>query len=304
MNTLFPLVDPRISDVLANRSRPLLSYEFFPPKSETGMMKLDDCITGLADTHPDFVTVTYGAGGSTQEKTFEIAERLRESRYRPVMPHLTCVGKTREELRAIADDIHDRGFRNIMTLRGDPPRGQETFVPADGGLSCARDLVQLLRERSDDFCLGVAGYPEGHPESRGEQIEMDYLKSKIDAGADFITTQLFLDNDPFYRFRDRCTAAGIQVPILPGLMPALSGEQIRRIAGMCGAALPGELMGKLARTEGDAEGQLEVGILWCTEQILDLLRQDVPGIHLYILNQIRPAMSYKLARTILDSIRV
>lgn len=300
MDSLFPLADPTIEQLLHDSSRPLLSYEFFPPKSEGAMGKLQNTISGLMDSSPDFVTVTYGAGGSTQEKTFEIAENLREQNFTPVMPHLTCVGKTRDQLHEVADDIYQRGFRNIMTLRGDPPKGQKVFTPAEGGLACARDLVSLLKERHTDFCLGVAGYPEGHPESRGEQSELDYLKSKIDAGGSFITTQLFLDNDSFYRFRDQCDTAGMTQPILPGLMPAMSSDQIKRIADMCGASLPNELMKRLSKAGDDREAQIQTGILWCTEQILDLLRNGVPGIHLYILNQIRPALSYQLAKTFLD----
>lgn len=300
MASLFPLTDPTIDQLLHHSTRPLLSYEFFPPKSDTAMQKLRDTISGLTGTSPDFVTVTYGAGGSTQGKTLEIAEDLREKNFKPVMPHLTCVGKTREELMAVADEIYDRGFRNIMTLRGDPPKGAENFVPADGGLSCARDLVILLKTRHADFCLGVAGYPEGHPESRGPDREMDYLKSKIDAGGSFITTQLFLDNELFYRFRDRCQAAGITAPIFPGLMPAMSSDQIKRIASMCGAFIPRPLWEKLEKAGDEAEAQQQAGILWCTEQILDLLRHGVPGIHLYILNQVRPTLAYSLARAFLD----
>jgi len=300
MSAPIPQPDPTIETLLKNSDRPLLSYEFFPPKSDGAMGKLQDTITGLSSTSPDFVTVTYGAGGSTQGKTFEIAENLRAQGFRPVMPHLTCVGKTRDELCDVADQIYDRGFRNIMTLRGDPPKGQETFTPADGGLSCAQELVTLLKERHPDFCLGVAGYPEGHPETRGEKEELDYLKSKLDAGGSFITTQLFLDNASFYRFRDRCEAAGINVPILPGLMPAMSIRQIQRIATMCSSTIPEQLLSKLMKAEEDVEAQVQTGILWCTEQILDLLRQGVPGVHLYILNQVRPTLSYTLAKTFLD----
>jgi methylenetetrahydrofolate reductase (NADPH) len=225
---------------------------------------------------------------------------LRQNNYRPVMPHLTCVGHTREELHEIADTIYDQGFRNIMTLRGDPPQGETAFVPPAGGLGSARELVELLKSRHPDFCLGVAGYPEPHPESRGRQQDMDYLKSKVDAGASFITTQLFLENDHFYRFAGDCERAGIQVPIVPGLMPALSLGQIRRITSMCQAELPSALESKLAKAGDDAEAAMNVGILWCTEQIIDLLKNGVPGIHLYILNQIRPAMAYQLAQTFIE----
>ncbi|WFB34476.1 methylenetetrahydrofolate reductase [Kiritimatiellota bacterium B12222] len=300
MKNASPLVDTPISELLQNRSRPLLSYEFFPPKSEKGMSSLQDATEGLIDTHPDFVTVTYGAGGSTRELTFEIATLLRRFGYGPIMPHLTCVGNTEAELHEIADQIFAEGYRNIMTLRGDPPQGQENFEVTQGGLANARDLAQLLKARHPAFCLGVAGYPEGHPESQGHAIDMDYLKSKVDAGASFITTQLFLDNDYYYRFVDRCEKAGITLPILPGIMPALSLGQIQRITSMCGATLPNALAEKLTHAGEDKEAAMNSGILWCTEQIVDLLQHDVPGIHLYILNQIRPAMSYQLARTFIE----
>lgn len=300
MNTLSPIVDPPISDLLQKRKRPLLSYEFFPPKTENGMLSLQEAVEGLLDTSPDFVTVTYGAGGSSRNLTFEVAALLRRFRYGPVMPHLTCVGSSREELNQLADEIYADGYRNIMTLRGDPPKGQENFVTPDKGLACARDLAQLLKQRHPDFCLGVGGYPENHPESRGEQIDLDYLKSKVDAGAGFITTQLFLENHHYYRFVERCEKAGIEVPIIPGIMPALSLGQIQRITGMCGAQLPQALSDKLHRAGDDGEAVLNAGILWCTEQIIDLLQHDVPGIHLYILNQIRPAMAYQLAQTFIE----
>lgn len=294
------IVEPTISELLQKRQHPLLSYEFFPPKTEKGMQSLQNAVEGLRDTAPDFVTVTYGAGGSTRNLTFEIAALLRRFRYGPVMPHLTCVGSSREDLHELADQIYNDGYRNIMTLRGDPPKGQENFIIADGGLACARDLAELLKARHPEFCLGVAGYPEGHPESQGQQIDMDYLKSKVDAGADFITTQLFLENHHYYRFVERCEQAGIHIPILPGIMPALSLAQIQRITGMCGATLPQPLAEKLNQAGDDTEAALNTGILWCTEQIIDLLKHGVPGIHLYILNQIRPAMAYQLAQTFIE----
>lgn len=303
MADLPPFSDTRIGDLLQAGERPLLSYEFFPPKTEAGMAALREAVEGLAHTQPDFVTVTYGAGGSTRTLTLDVAELLRRFRYQPVMPHLTCVGSSRDELRAIADQLWDNGFRNIMTLRGDPPKGESSFTPPADGLGCARDLVTLLKERHPDFSLGVAGYPEGHPEAAGAAEEMDYLKSKVDAGADFITTQLFLENSHYYRFVDRCRAAGITVPILPGLMPALSLGQIRRITAMCGATLPPELEKRLENAGDHPERALSAGILWCTEQIVDLLQNGVPGVHLYILNQIRPAMAYQLAKTFMEMTR-
>jgi len=303
MSPLLPPADPTLADRLAQADRPLLSYEFFPPKNEKGLVSLQATIEGLLYSRPDFVTVTYGAGGSTRNLTFEIAELLRRFRFGPVMPHLTCVGSSRAELEDIADRIHADGYRNIMTLRGDPPKGAEAFVPAADGLACARDLVHLLKKRHADFCLGVAGYPEGHPESTGPGAEMDYLKSKIDAGASFVTTQLFFDNRHYHRFVDRCRAAGITVPILPGIMPALSLSQVHRITSLCGASLPQGLVESLESAGGEGDSARNAGILWCTHQIVDLLQKGVPGVHLYILNQVQPALAYELAKTFLDLTR-
>jgi methylenetetrahydrofolate reductase (NADPH) len=303
MSSTSPPIDPPISRLLKDADRPLLSYEFFPPKGEKGMASLQATVESLKDTSPDFVTVTYGAGGSTRNLTFEIASLLRRFRYNPVMPHLTCVGSSEGELIEIADQIHEEGFRNIMTLRGDPPHGEAQFVTAEGGLACARDLVKLLKSRHPDFCLGVAGYPEPHPDSRGDAEDLDYLKAKQDAGADFITTQLFFQNHHYYRFREKCGRAGIRIPIIPGIMPALSLGQIQRITSMCGAELPLPLLGKLEAAGNDKVASMNTGILWCTEQLIDLLEKDVPGIHLYILNQIRPALTFQLARTFLQMTR-
>lgn len=295
--------DPRIADLLRSADRPLLSYEFFPPKTEAGLRSLEQTVQGLSHTRPDFVTVTYGAGGSTQNLTFEVAALLRRFHFHPVMPHLTCVGASREDLHQIAERIHEEGFRNVMTLRGDPPKGMTDFQATENGLSCARDLVALLKTRHPDLCLGVAGYPEGHPDAVSTDSEIAYLKEKVDAGADFITTQLFFDNTDYYRFRDRCEQAGISVPILPGIMPALSLPQIRRFLSMCGSALPPELEKRLEIAGDDKEKSMNAGILWSMEQIVDLLQNDVPGIHLYVLNQIRPAMAYQLAQTFMEMTR-
>ncbi len=303
MSPISPLIDPSISTLLEEAGRPLLSYEFFPPKNDAGMVSLQDTVEGLLNTRPDFVTVTYGAGGSTRNLTFEVAELLRRFRYRPVMPHLTCVGSDRADLEHLADRIHADGFRNIMTLRGDPPRGESRFSATPGGLGSARELVDLLKQRHPDFCLGVAGYPEGHPEARSEEEEMAYLKAKVDAGASFITTQLFLDNRYYFRFVERCRAAGITVPVIPGLMPALSLAQIRRITSMCQAALPRPLEEKLEGAGGDSHEEQNIGIVWCMEQIVGLLEHGVPGVHLYILNQIRPALAYQLARRFIELTR-
>ena len=282
--------DANIANIFKEKAGPLLSYEFFPPKTEKGYANLTNVIDVLGDTAPDFVTVTYGAGGSTQTKTLEVCATLKQADFGPVMPHLTCVGSTRDELEEIAHKIYDAGYRNIMTLRGDPPGGEAEFVPPADGLGNARDLVRLLRSLYDDFCCGVAGYPETHPEAISVDDEMAYLKEKVDAGASFITTQLFFDNDHYYRFVDRCTSVGIEVPILPGVLPASSLKQLTRFTSLCGASLPHDLQAQLEAAGGEGDTVIEIGIEWCVAQIEDLLASGAPGIHLYILNQARPAL--------------
>lgn len=279
--------DTPIHDLLAKRTRPLLSYEFFPPKSETANANLLRAIDTLKDTDPDFVTVTYGAGGSTRAATLDISSHLRAEGLGPVMPHLTCVGSSQDELRDIADEIYDRGFRSIMTLRGDPPKGDTTFTPAPDGLAYANDLVRLLKAQHADFSCGVAGYPESHPESTSADDDLRYLKQKVDDGADFITTQLFFDNQLFFDFRDRCENAGITIPILPGLLPASSLKQVERFTQLCGATFPPELRERMAAAGGEGPEAEDVGVQWCLEQVQGLLDNNVAGVHLYVLNKSR-----------------
>jgi methylenetetrahydrofolate reductase (NADPH) len=208
-----------------------------------------------------------------------------------VMPHLTCVGHSRAELSEVADRIYAGGFRNIMTLRGDPPKGQTEFVPYKDGLRYASDLVGLLKERHPDFCLGVGGYPEKHPEAPSADVDLTNLKRKVDAGAAFVTTQLFFDNSVYYRFLDRCQAAGIKVPIVPGIMPVLSLKQIQRFTQMCGATLAAKLVKRL-EAAGDTPDVVEtVGIDWALSQIRDLIANGAPGYHLYILNRAKSGLA-------------
>ena len=207
------------------------------------------------------------------------------------MPHLTCVGHSRVELGGIADRIHAGGFRNIMTLRGDPPKGQTEFVPYQDGLRYATDLVALLKARHADFCLGVGGYPETHPEAPSAEADLQNLKRKVDAGAAFVTTQLFFDNQVYYRFVNRCRKAGIAVPIVPGIMPALSLKQIQRITGMCGTALPADLARRLESAGDNTEAMEAAGLDWAITQIRDLLGHGIPGYHLYILNRAKGALA-------------
>jgi methylenetetrahydrofolate reductase (NADPH) len=208
-----------------------------------------------------------------------------------VMPHLTCVGHTRGELEVLADQIHAQGFRNIMTLRGDAPKGATTFPVLPDGFRHATELVALLKRRHPDFCLGVAGYPEKHPEAPSLEADLTHLKRKVDAGADFITTQLFFDNAVYYRFVERCRAEGITVPIVPGIMPVLSLKQIQRFTQLCGSTLPAQLAARLEVAADNADVVEMVGIDWALHQIRGLLANGAPGYHLYILNRARGALA-------------
>jgi methylenetetrahydrofolate reductase (NADPH) len=282
--------NPAISE-LFKAGRPLRSLEFFPPKDEAGVEALRHTSEALRKIQWDFVSVTYGAGGTTRERTAQVSQILKDECGFTVMPHLTCVGHSREELNAIADQLHAQGFRNIMTLRGDPPKGSTIFEVAKDGLAHASELVTLLKARHPDFCLGVAGYPEKHPEAASLDADMDHLKRKVDLGGDFITTQLFFDNEVYHRFVDRCRKAGITVPIVPGIMPVLSLKQIQRITSLCGATLPPRLARRLEMTSENADVVEIVGIDWALTQIRDLLAHGAPGYHLYILNRAKGALA-------------
>jgi methylenetetrahydrofolate reductase (NADPH) len=282
--------DRPISELFA-QSRPLRSLEFFPPKDEAGVEILRGTAAALRRMNPDFVSVTYGAGGTTRDRTAQVSEIMRREFGYTVMPHLTCVGHTRADLTEIADRIHAGGFRNIMALRGDPPKGETTFTPFHDGLRYAGDLVALLKSRHADFCLGVGGYPEKHPEAPSAAADLAHLKRKVDAGAAFVTTQLFFDNAAYYRFVDRCRAAGITVPIVPGIMPVLSLKQVQRFTTMCGAALPQKLLTRLEVAAENTEVVETIGIDWALTQIRDLLAQGAPGYHIYIMNRAKGALT-------------
>jgi methylenetetrahydrofolate reductase (NADPH) len=282
--------DRPISELLAS-GRVLRSLEFFPPKDDAGVESLRATAGALRRIQPDFVSVTYGAGGTTRDRTAQVSTLLRSEFGFTVMPHLTCVGHSRAELDALADRIHAGGFRNIMTLRGDPPKGATEFQPAPDGLRHASELAALLKARHADFCLGVAGYPEKHPEAPSLEADLGHLRRKVDAGADFITTQLFFDNDVYHRFVDKCRAAGITVPIVPGIMPVLSLKQIQRFTQMCGASLPARLTTRLEAAADHAEVVETIGIDWALGQIRGLIAAGAPGYHLYILNRAKGALA-------------
>src|SRR3954462_11336996 len=282
--------DRPISELFAQQ-RPLRSLEFFPPKDDAGVEALRQTATALKRIAPDFVSVTYGAGGSTRERTAQVSRLLRTETGFTVMPPLTCVGHSRDELYGVADQLHEGGYRNIMTLRGDPPKGQTEFVPYKDGLRYGSDLVALLKARHADFCLGVGGYPERHPEAPSLEVDLVNLKRKVDAGADFITTQLFFDNTVYFRFVEKCRAAGITIPIVPGIMPVLSLKQIQRFTAMCGATLPAKLITRLEVAAENTDVVETIGIDWALTQIRDLLAQGASGYHLYILNRAKSALA-------------
>lgn len=287
-----------ISERLAHK-RPVFSFEFFPPKTEKGEAVLWTSLQRLAPLGPDFVSVTYGAGGSTRDKTLELVGRIKAELGLEPVAHLTCVGSTRDEIARIADRLGELGVRNILALRGDPPRGAEKFEVTKGGFAYATELVAFLRERTD-FCIGAACYPEVHPEASDAAADLRYLKQKVDAGADYLVTQLFFDNRYFREFSESARAAGIDVPILPGIMPVSSRAQIKRFTSMCGATIPGPLDRRLAQVEGDAIETFWTGVTYAAAQCRDLLepvaqdhvqrvfgprRLGAPGIHFYTLNK-------------------
>lgn len=283
------LADRPISDLFASR-KTVRSLEFFPPKDDAQMEMLHNSASALQRIAPDFVSITYGAGGTTRERTARSAALLKKDFGFTVMPHLTCVGHSRTELNDIADRLHADGFRNIMTLRGDLPR-DPNFQPAPDGLRYAAELVALLKARHSDFCLGVAGYPEKHPQAPTLGADLDNLKRKVDAGADFITTQLFFDNSLYYRFVEQCRERDINVPIIPGIMPVLSLKQIKRFTEMCGAHLPAKLVTRLEAAQENPDVVEIIGLDWAFTQIRGLLANGAPGYHLYIMNRAKSALA-------------
>ena len=280
----------RIDQVIGLGGRPAVSFEFFPPKTDAGFAALYQTIDELKPLAPSYVSVTYGAGGSTRSKTLELTERIQRELGIRSMAHLTCVGHTRDDLGGILDELWNAGVRNVLALRGDPPQGQSTFQATDGGFANADDLVAFAAARHD-FCLGVAGYPEGHPQCLNLTRDLEHLKRKVDAGGDFVVTQLFFDNDLFYRFRDAARAMGIKVPIVAGIMPILNVAQIKRFVGMCGAKIPQSLLLRLEAVEADAEAVHSAGVDYATQQCRDLIANGVDGLHFYTLNKSKATAS-------------
>jgi methylenetetrahydrofolate reductase (NADPH) len=266
-----------------------LSFELFPPKTPQSEEQLYQHLRELLAFRPSYVTCTYGAGGSTREKTLDVVDRVRREFGQCVASHLTCVGSTVDDLRAYLAEADRRTIRNIVALRGDPPRGASEFRPVEGGLSFANELVALIRREFSHFGIAVAGYPETHQEAPSPAADIQNLKKKVDAGADVVITQLFYDNADFYDFRDRCRKAGITAPIVPGVLPVTNLAQIQRITSLCKARLPASFLEELQSADDD-EGQFKAGVEFATRQVQDLVDHDVPGVHFYVLNK-SPATS-------------
>jgi methylenetetrahydrofolate reductase (NADPH) len=262
-----------------------LSFELFPPKTEQGEASLFEHVARLVEFRPSFITCTYGAAGSTQGKTLQIVSRVRRDFRLPVATHLTCVGRTVDQLREYLRQARQEGIEYVVALRGDPPRGDSSFTPVDGGLRYANELVSLIRAEFPEFGVAVAGYPETHQEAPSPEIDLANLVRKVDAGADVVITQLFYDNADFFRFRDRCETAGISVPIVPGLLPVTNFAQIQRITSLCGARLPADFIRRLEESGDDVQAQFAVGVEFATKQTQALLDAGVPGIHFYVLNR-------------------
>ena len=279
----------QVKEILA-RQQPSFSFEFFPPKTEDGVSRLFDTIDELMPLKPSYVSVTYGAGGTTRELTGSLVTRIQQETGLTVVSHLTCVGHTREEIRTILTRYQPQGVENVLALRGDPPKGRPDFVHPADGFPYAADLVAFIKHEFPSFCIGVAGFPEGHPATPNRLQEIEYLKAKVDAGADYIVAQLFFDNRDFYDFRERCELAGIRVPIIAGIMPITSRQGLTRMAELAaGARIPARLLRAVGRAENDVF-VAKVGVHWATQQVLDLLDQGVSGIHFYTLNTSRETL--------------
>jgi methylenetetrahydrofolate reductase (NADPH) len=268
-----------------NPSKPCFSFEFFPPKSAEGEEQLWQTLEELRPLEPGFVSVTYGAGGSTRDRTIELVTGIKERTGIEAMAHLTCVGHTRDELLEILDRLAAARIENVLALRGDPPQGQTAFTPRDGGFQHAAELVELITETGAGFCTGCAGYPEGHLETPSRETDLLHLKRKVDAGCDFVISQLFFDNAFYFDFVERARQVGINVPIVPGIMPITNVDQVQRFVRLCGATIPMRLALELERTKGNPQAVMHLGVAHATVQCMELLTRGVPGIHFFTLNK-------------------
>ncbi|XZE19445.1 methylenetetrahydrofolate reductase [NAD(P)H] [Pirellulaceae bacterium SH449] len=261
-----------------------LSFELFPPKTEEGVGPLLNTVGDLMKFNPDFFTCTYGAGGSTRDRTLQILEKVKQQFSIPVASHLTCVGSTVDQLRGYLNAAIEIGTDYIVALRGDPPKGETEFRQTDGGFRYANDLVRLIKSEYSPLGIAVAGYPEVHQEAPSMETDLINLKRKVDAGADIVVTQLFYKNEDYFRFVDRCRAIAINIPIVPGILPVTNLAQIQRIASLCKASLPESFINRL-QSNSEADWQHKVGVEFAREQVAELLQQGVPGVHFYVLNK-------------------
>jgi methylenetetrahydrofolate reductase (NADPH) len=287
----------RIDQILASKGEPVFSFEFFPPRTPEGMDGLWEALGILRELGPDYVSVTYGAGGATRDGTVEVSSRLRNKLGLETMTHLSCVGETVEGLEAMLGRIEASGIENLLALRGDPPRGETEFKRPAGGLSSAAELAAFVSERND-LAIGGSCFPEVHPEADSLEADLAYLRTKVEGGASFLITQLFFDNRVFFDWLAAARRAGIDVPIIPGVMPITSYAQIRRFCEICEATIPEPLADAMEALDGDADAEQELGIAYAARQCEDLLAAGAPGIHFYTLNK-APA-----TRAILGALRV
>jgi methylenetetrahydrofolate reductase (NADPH) len=287
----------RIDEIIAAGGDPVFSFEFFPPKTEEGERNLFEALEALRPLEPSFVSVTWGAGGSTRETTIGIVSQIRANHGLEAMAHFTCVGATTDDLHAALRQMRDAGIDNVLALRGDPPRGEERFVATAGGLAYATELTRLAAA-DYDFCLVGACYPEVHPEAPDRTTDLAHLREKVEAGARVLVTQLFFDNEAYFRFVEEARAAGIEVPIVAGIMPITNAEQIKRFTSMCGATIPEPLLDALEQRRDDPDAVADLGVAYATLQCAELLARGAPGIHFYTLNR-SPA-----TRAILSALRL
>ena len=275
---------------LYQRQKRTFSFEFFPPKTPEGEQKLFETVAQLKTLGPSFVSVTYGAMGTTRANTIRLVAKIKNEIGIEAAAHLTCVGHTQDEIEAVLGELQDRGIENIVALRGDPPQGETEFKPVPSGFRYASELVRFIRRHprfARAFSLAVAGYPEGHVECRDKARDLDHLKAKVDGGADAVITQLFFNNADYFDFLERARKTGIKVPIVPGIMPVTHGPQIQKFASMCGAAIPESMRQAIARFGEDTPSVEAYGIEYATRQCEGLLKNGVPGIHFYTLNKSR-----------------
>jgi len=266
------------------RGGPSISFEFFPPKDEEGMVRLFETVARLKTFAPTYVSVTYGAGGSTRKLTVELVCRIKREVGLEAMAHLTCVGATQAEIADVLDQLQAGGIDNVIALRGDPPKGQNSFVATQGGFAHASELIRFMRSRYA-FCVAAACYPEKHPEAETLEDDIRRAQQKVESGADYLITQLFFDNRDYFSFVSRAREIGIGVPIVPGIMPITNLSQIKRFTAMCGARIPSDLLTRLEAAGGDADAVAAIGVEHATAQCRDLLARGAPGIHFYTLNR-------------------